>query len=149
MFRPTIRARALVAALSVFLLALSASYWSTAAQRAVEQPGRAQGDKVKELQKERLEILRQILKEATASFQAGTGSVDEVLEASRRALQPELDLCDTDKDRNVVLEKLVAAAKDLEQHAAQLAKTGQAPARVAVKVTVERLQSEIAQEQAK
>ena len=112
MFRPTIRARALVAALSVFLLALSASYWSTAAQRAVEQPGRAQGDKVKELQKERLEILRQILKEATASFQAGTGSVDEVLEASRRALQAELDLCDTDKDRIAVLEKLVAAAAE-------------------------------------
>jgi hypothetical protein len=133
------------------LLALSAGYFSLSTQRAdAQEPAKAEakGSKQKELLKERLAVIREIAKLSTEAYKAGAASYDEVREAVRMVLQAELEQCDSDKDRITVLEKVVAEAKKMEEHAGQLSKTGQAPTRTALRAKADRLQAEIKLEQA-
>jgi hypothetical protein len=134
------------------LFAVLAACFSLSSQRVdAEEPAKseAKSAKHKELLKERLAVIREIAKLATDAYKAGTGSYDEVREASRMVLVAELEQCDSDKERIAVLEKFVVEAKKQEEHAGQLSKTGQAPTRMVLKAKADRLQAEIALEQAK
>jgi multidrug resistance efflux pump len=109
------------------------------------QPGPKRAG-LKELQEERLETVRQIAKLTTEAFKAGTGSYEEVREATRLVLDAELEQCDTDKARVTVLEKFVDEAKKQEEHVARLTRAGLAPPRAGLKAKADRLQAEIALE---
>lgn len=117
--------------------------------RLVNFINESQGTKQEELVKERLAVLREIAKLSTEAYKSGTRSYAEVREATRMVLQAELEQCNSDKDRIAVLEKWVAEAKKMEEHAGQLSKTGQVPIATALKAKADRLQAEIALEQAK
>jgi hypothetical protein len=136
-----------------FLLVLAASAGLSPASQsaAVEEPAKAdaKGGKQNKLLKERLAVVRQIAKLAADEYKAGTGSFDGVREANRMVLQAELERCDSDKGRVAVLEKFVAEARKLEEHAGRLSKTGMAPTRTALKAKADRLQAEIALERVK
>jgi hypothetical protein len=152
MFNHNIRLAALMAAPFLLLLAVSGDDLSVSPHRACgQEPAQpeAKGAKQKELLREHLAVVREIAKLSTDAYKAGAGSYDEVREATRMVLQAELEQCDSDKDRIAVLEKFVAEAKKMEEHAARLSKTGQAPMRTALKAKANRLQAEIGLEQAK
>src|SRR5262245_2409386 len=151
MFDRKITSGALMA--TPFLLVLAVSAGLCLSSRCVKgeesAKAAATGTKQKELRKERLAVVRAIAKLATEAYKAGTGTYDEVQEATRTVLQAELEQCDSDKDRVAVLEKFAAEARKREEHAGQVSKTGQAPIRTALKAKADRLQAEIALEQAK
>jgi hypothetical protein len=148
MFNRRISFAALTAAPVFLLLAASAGYFTLSSGRA-DAEERAKGTKQTELFKERLAVVRQIAKLSTEAYKAGDGTYDEVREAARMMLQAELDQCDSDKYRIAVIEKFVTEAKMMEEHAGQLSKAGRAPPRTALKAKADRLQAEIALEQAK
>jgi multidrug resistance efflux pump len=135
------------------LIALSAGYWSIASPRLGAQesaPPVTKGSKVKELLKERLATLRELVKlETLVYYKAGAGSYDQVHEAARMLLQAELEQCDSDKERVALLEKFVAEVKKQEQLAVQLNKAGRGPTGTALKAKADRLQAEIALERAR
>jgi hypothetical protein len=142
---PKIRPAALTATTLLLMIALGCWFLSSPALKAqaLGQPG-AQAPDLNELLKERLTTVREIAKLAAEAYKAGLGSYDEVGEAARLVLQAELEQCASDKERVAVLQKFVAQAKQLEDHAGQLSKTGQAPTRTALKAKADRLQAEIA-----
>jgi hypothetical protein len=144
-----IRPAALTATMLLLMIALGCWFLSSPALKAqaLGQPG-AQAPDLNALQKERLTTVRDIAKLAAEAYKAGLGSYDEVREAAQMVLQAELEQCASDKERVAVLQKFVAQAKQLEDHAAQLSKTGQAPTRTALKAKAERLQAEISLQRA-
>jgi outer membrane protein TolC len=71
------------------------------------------------------------------------------LEANQAASHAELDLCDTDKERLAVLEKMLAEAKGFEASVAERVKAGESPIRAVLQAKVSRLEIEIALEHVK
>ncbi|HJT79307.1 MAG TPA: hypothetical protein VJ739_19075 [Gemmataceae bacterium] len=105
--------------------------------------------KLNELHKERLATLRALADQTTKDYKAGRVAFDRVHQATRAVLHAELELCESDKERFSVLEKLVAQAKANEQHAAERYKSGAAPSSDALIATADRLEAEIALARAK
>jgi hypothetical protein len=105
--------------------------------------------KLNKLLKERLAALRALADQTTKDYKAGQVSFDRVHHATKAVLHAELELCDSDRERIAVLEKLVAQAKANEQHATERYKSGAAPASDALMAAAGRLEAEIALEQAK
>jgi hypothetical protein len=135
-------------------IALMATFWfcllvsgSTWGQDPVKPEGKA--DRLKALRTERLAILRNIAKQSTEAYKLGAASEDEVREANRMLHQAELELCDSDRDRIAVLEKIVAETKKAEQFAEELVKKKVGAPRTALKARADRLQAEIALEKAR
>src|SRR5947208_756720 len=120
--------------LTVLLAALS---WLPSL-RAADPPAR-----VDDLRKERLAVVHEIAKQATAAYKVGTGSYEEMRDATRMVLEAELDQCTTDKERLAVLEQVVAEARKWEDLVAQTIKAGQVPARTGLKARADRLAAEI------
>jgi hypothetical protein len=105
--------------------------------------------KVKALQRERHAILEKLAEATNVGYRNGTASLSQVVEANRAALNAELDLCETDKARVMVLEKMLTAAKDYEGAVEAKRKAVQASYADALKATADRLEVEIALERAK
>jgi hypothetical protein len=113
-------------------------------------PLKGKGRALEDLQKERLATLRELAKMATDAYQkGGTGSYLEVQRVIRQLLEAELEQCGSEKERVAILEKFVAAAKDLEKHAAALHKAGVTSPRTVLEAKADRLQVEIALERAR
>jgi outer membrane protein TolC len=119
---------------------------------AAAEPGRqpaTKDAKVKELLKERLATLHELVKAATADYHAGRIGFDRVHQATRALLDAELEQCESDKERIKVLEEIVALSKESERNAVQRYKTGAATQSDALMATAGRLDAEIALERAK
>jgi hypothetical protein len=112
-------------------------------------PSDAKGSRLKQLLKERLTTLRKLVDQTTRDYQAGRVSFDRVHQAMAAMLRAELELCDSDKERIAVLEKIVDQAKAHEKNAVQRYKAGNAPASDVLMATADRLEAEIALERAK
>src|SRR5713101_5809960 len=139
MFNRKITFAALTVASVLVLFVVSAGYLSLSSLRVeAQEPSKADagGSKQKDLLKERLAVVREIAKLSTEAYKAGTASYDEVREANHTMFQAEL-------------EKNVSEAKKMEEIAGQFSKTGLATNQTALKAKAERLQAEIALEQAK
>ncbi len=121
--------------------------WCGTSPRAVAAEDR--DTKLKALLKERHAILEQAAEAVRASFQNGRASYRQVAEANRDALRAELDLCETDKARVAVLEKLVAEARNSEAIAQADHKAARASFADTLKATADRLEAEIALERAR
>ena len=147
MLLATLRFVSLTAVVLLAWAAFSAGHSAVAGQ----DRGRAQdtGTKIKELQKERLDAVRVMVKQDEARLRSGQALPDEVLAANKMLAEAELDVCESDKDRIAVLEKLLVRARDTEKLAGGFAKTGQGRESTALRARAERLRFEIALERAK
>src|SRR5262245_50040827 len=86
-----------------------ASVWPGGPTRVgAEEPKES---RLKELLKEKLSILKEVAAELEKAAASGQVSVEQTLQATEAVLRAELDLCESDKERIPILEKLVAAAK--------------------------------------
>src|SRR5437870_1184914 len=81
-----------------------------AASDVLAAPSETQDAKVKELLKERLATLHELVKVTTAEYHAGRVSFDRVQQATRAVRDAELEQCESDKERIKVLAKIVALA---------------------------------------
>src|SRR5262249_3058086 len=105
--------------------------------------------KLKKLLHERLAVLRDMADLARQAHAQGAASYEQVHRAERAVLDAELDVCETDKERIVVLEKIVAAARDFENHVIKASQGGTVPPSAVAKARVARLEGEIALERAR
>lgn len=121
----------------------------TAAASSQEGKPDESSRKVKELQKERLATLKDLVEVATSLRGRGFMSVDDVYDAKHQLLNAELDAAENDADRIKLLENFVDAVKELEQVADAQKKAAQATHAAILKMKSHRLEAEIALEQAK
>ena len=105
--------------------------------------------RVRELQKERLALLRQLADQLAVANKGGETSVAAVLEARRDVLAAELELCETHKERLAVLEKALELAKEIETNTDRAVQAHTVPGSHLLKVRANRLQAEIELEKEK
>jgi outer membrane protein TolC len=106
--------------------------------------------KVQKLLKERLALLKQIVDETEKAFRMGNGvSVEDFLRAQQAYHKAELELCETDKERIAILEKLVTLAMENERVVSAQVASGSVPHSAVLTASVNRLDAEIALERAR
>jgi hypothetical protein len=108
-----------------------------------------EADKLKQLRQERLATLRELVEQTQREYQAGKASFDQLHQATQALLHAELELCSSDKERIVVLEKILAQAKQHEETAVQRYKSGNVTASDALRAKAARLEAEVALERTK
>jgi hypothetical protein len=125
--------------------------WSGHAPTVGQEPAKAQeqGAKIKQLQKDWLAAVRDMAKQDAVRAKNGQASPEEILASTRMLAEAELDICESDKERVVVLEKILVSARDTEKLAERLAKSGQRRESAVLKAKAERVRFEIALERAK
>ena len=99
--------------------------------------------KVKQLRKERIAVLKELVDNLTKSFRDARGSYDEVLEAQRTLLEAEVEAAETDAERFEYLQKLVALLRQCEKQAQLRFDAGRGNLGVVFKTTAQRLEAEI------
>ena len=120
---------------------------SPAGQQAGAQA--AKESKVRTLLKERLTILRERASALREQYKSGVAALEPVQEADLRVYRAELDLCESDKERVAVHEKIVAVLREIEQRVAALHKGAAVSAADVTDAKLNRLEAEIALERAK
>src|SRR5579859_3520735 len=123
--------------LSIFLV----SHWLLNSINVEAQV--SQGSKVRDLQEQRLETLRNLVKITTEHYKAGLASSDELWTATRARNEAELDLCASNKERIAILERIVGEAKELEEQNVKLAGNKLLPETSVLRAKADRLQQEI------
>lgn len=131
------------------LLLIASGVWFSPGDLPKAQAEQANDSKLKELLQAKLSILQEIASQRTKAHQGGHISFAQVYEANQAVRNAELDLCDTNKERVAVLEKMLADAKDYEGNLAQEVKAATVPTSALLKAKVSRLDVEIALERAK
>ncbi|HEY7152341.1 MAG TPA: sigma-70 family RNA polymerase sigma factor [Gemmataceae bacterium] len=109
----------------------------------------AKESKVRALQKQRLDLLRKRAKWFHEQCQKGVVAPDYVWKADIRVYKAELELCETDKERIAVQEKIVGVFKDIENHHRQQYQKGVVGQEVLDDAVVNRLEAEIELERLK
>jgi hypothetical protein len=104
--------------------------------------------KVKDLQKGRIDTLKELVDHAAFHFKSARASHDEVLEVQMMLLQAELDVTEKVSDRIALYKKAIKALKEYEEVADARVRAGQGTAAAALKIKVRRLEVEISLEQA-
>jgi hypothetical protein len=138
----------LLTAVAVFAwLILSPGHSPTVGQEPAKPQD--QGTKIKDLQKEWLNVLQAMVKEEQARAKNAQSLPEEVITATRMLAEAGLEASESDKARVTALEKILVMAQDTEKLAVSLAKTGQGREGTALKAKAERLRFEIALERAK
>lgn len=105
--------------------------------------------KVKELQKERIAVLKKLVDHVNTSFHKALVGYDEVLEAMHQLSEAELEAAETDKERVEICKNLVDALKKRESLAEAGFKSGRVSGPVVLKATAKRLEAEIRLERVK
>jgi outer membrane protein TolC len=106
--------------------------------------------KVQKLIKERLALLKLIVDDTEKAHRMGKGvSAEDFLRAKQAYHKAELELCETDKERIAVLEKLVALAMENERVVSAQVAAGSVPHTAVLTASVNRLNAEIALERAR
>jgi hypothetical protein len=98
---------------------------------------------VRELQEERLATLRKIVDLVGQRHRQGGASMTELVLAKRNVAEAELEICASQADRVLVLEKIVEDARTLESQAAQLAQDNVASQELALAMKADLLRSQI------
>jgi outer membrane protein TolC len=105
--------------------------------------------KVKELQKERIATLTDLVDMASRQFQNGRGSIEDVLEAQMTLLKARLDIAEKESDRITLYKNVVEVLKGYEKLAAARVEIARGTFVEVLKVKARRLAAEIYLEQAK
>ncbi len=138
-----------VAALGVLLFLIVAGSVSTWIAASRVHAADVNDSKLKVLQKEKLTVAQQVATLANRSYQTGTESFANVLEANQAVGNAQLDLCDTNAERIAVLERMLAQERDFEKHVAARVSAEVAPQSSLLKAKLNRLDVEIALERAR
>ena len=112
-------------------------------------PSRTDREAGRKKAEEWLAAAKKIAAETEIRYEAGRVSLDEVIEAKLQVCRAELDLCETDKERVGVYEKIVALAKELETVRNTQFEAGRITPAVLGKAKADRLEAETALERAK
>src|SRR5579872_6016161 len=131
------------------VLAVSLLMSSASSQEKPNERREESAKKVRELQKERIETLKELVNHAATSYKNGVASYEEVLEARMMLLKAELDVAEKDSDRITLYKKGVDALKEYEDVANAKRRAGQGTAAAVLKIKAMRLEVEIALEQTK
>jgi outer membrane protein TolC len=134
------------AALALLLLASGGACPGGPAGAAAAEP---KDSRLRDLLREKLDVLTEVADQVEKAHKAGQVSREQVLQAKEAVLRAELDLCESDKERVAVLEKMAAAARQREEEVAKLVQAGQVPTSVLLRAKLARLDAEIALERAK
>jgi outer membrane protein TolC len=105
--------------------------------------------KIKELQKERIATLTELVDQTATLFRSGRASYEGVLEAQMLLLKASLDATEKESDRITLYERTVEALNQLEKVANALAQTGQGSQTAVLKIKARRLEVEIQLERAR
>jgi hypothetical protein len=105
--------------------------------------------KLNELLKERVVTLRALVKLTEADYQKGKVSLDRLHQATMAMLHAELELCESDKEKIAVMEKVLALAKNYAASARTRYQTGHVTHGDVLLTSAARLEAEIALERAK
>jgi len=105
--------------------------------------------KVKELQKERIATLKQLVDQLTTQYRNNRVSFEEVLEATLLVLKAELDAAEKEADRITVYKNTVDVLKQYEETAKARFESARGSAHSVLKVRARRLGAEIDLERAK
>jgi hypothetical protein len=105
--------------------------------------------KVKELLKQRLATLKELVKATQAAYVQGKATFAELAQATTLLLKAELELCESDQERFAAHEKALTVAREYEKNAEQLHAAGQATQASVLAARATRLEVEIAYERAK
>jgi len=109
----------------------------------------SRSSRVRDLQEQRLDTLRNLVKITTEHYKNGQASSDELWSATRAKDEAELDLCTSSAERIAILERIVAEARMLEEQDAKLVANKLLSRTLLLKATADRLQHEIRLEYAK
>jgi hypothetical protein len=109
----------------------------------------ASAKKVKELQQQRIETLKQALEETNVLYRTARVEYGEVVDAQVQLIEAELEVAESDADRIKLYQNMVDMLKSYEQVADDLAKRAQGTHVAGLKVKARRLEAEIHLEQAK
>ncbi len=105
--------------------------------------------KINALLQERLKTAQIVVDMVKKQYATGTVSTEDMQRAYLRFHKAELDLCDTDKDRVAIHEKIVKIMKEQEDRAQALVNAGTATTSEMLDAKLNRLEAEIALERAK
>lgn len=105
--------------------------------------------RVRDLQKERVAVLREAVDDIKAAYQAGRTSIDRLQQALRSQYDAELEICDTDKEKLRVHQEIFNLARENEQSTEQRYKSGNVPKIDLLMATASRLSAAIALERVK
>jgi hypothetical protein len=132
-----------VPALGLFLV----GFWLLHSLGVEAQTNRS--GRVRDLQEQRLDTLRNLVKITTEHYKNGQASSDDLRSATRAKDEAELDLCTSNAERIAVRERIVADAKMVEVQDAKLVTNKLMSRTLLLKATADRLQQEILLEYAK
>ncbi len=108
-----------------------------------------QGNRVRDLQEQRLATLRNLVEITTEHFKNGQASSDELWAATRARDEAELELCSSSAARIAVLERIVQEAKLLEEQDAKLVSNKLLSRTLFLRAKADRLQQELVLEYAR
>ena len=116
---------------------------------AAKRPAEESAKKVKELQKERITVLKELTQQLTDLYKHGRAPVDELLDARTRLCQAEREAAETDAQRVALDQAFVDALKGFETQAEAMRQAGRGTTAAVLKVKAKRLEVEIQMERAK
>lgn len=105
--------------------------------------------KIKQLLKERLSVLNEVVAVTTTGYQAGRTDYQEVFDAQQAVCKAEFELCETDAERIAVLEKRLALAKQGVEHMKRKLEAALVSKTNLLKALAEQLKIEVALERLK
>jgi hypothetical protein len=114
-----------------------------------KEGGKASPDKVKDLLKQKLAIVKQLYEGAQVRHRQGAGDAAAVRQAKAAMLQVQLALSETREERIRLHEEMVESAREHEKEVAHLVRAAVATSSEAWKATIHRLDAEIELERAK
>ena len=113
------------------------------------EPQASRSGRVRDLQEQRLDTLRNLVKITTEHYKSGQASSDDLWSATRAKDEAELELCTSNAERIAILERIVAEAKMLEEQDGKLVTNKLMSRTLLLKATADRLKQEILLEYAK
>ena len=128
------------------LLAAPAGPQSAAALRT--EPNES-ATKIKELQKQRIAALKELVDVSTRMYQSGRATYDEALDAQVLLLRADLDAAEKESDRIALYKNFVEVLKGYEKLAQAQKEAGRGASTAILKFKAKRLEAEIQLEQAR
>jgi len=140
---------ALTPTVVVVSLLMASAHSQDSVNLSSKQPAEEFAKRIKELQKERIATLKEMVDSITSLGTRGLASPEEVREARLQLLDAELDAAENESDRVKVYEKIVGVLKEYEHLAAEMAKATNGSPTAVLRIKARRLEAEIHLEQAK
>jgi hypothetical protein len=131
------------------IVAASLTTAASAQEKPVKEQIEASAKKVKELQKERIATLMELVDQTAALFRIAKASYPEVLEAQMLLLKAELETAEKESERIALYQKTVDALKVSEAVAIAQVEAGRGNHAAVLRIKARRLEVEILLEQAK